>query len=384
MSFLPGLLVGLLPGAAAAWLVHRASGRSRAALEERTASLSREVEVLRGENRQDAATITAQAREIQNHRDLAVLLPEFVKQIFSARKPGELADYIARAVRHMTGTTGVGVFLADRTGRRLGLDFRTGLPGTIPERLVISVGEGHAGFAAETGRIISSEDICKESALTRKQIEDSAIPGYAPEMSAPMTSQGVLFGVICLSGIPRTATLVRERVRAIAAIGAAASENIRLLERFEIAADLDTETALPGANQLVPRLESELERAGRFNSPLSLIELQLPQGDLPDRLLAREVMRMCANHLKATMRNIDTGVRMSRDTFLLLLPGTGSEGLDIVVERLSRDLPGLANEEGDRIRSVRIRRLTVQPTDDLGVDTVRERLSALPFLDCNG
>ncbi len=379
MDFGLGALAGLFVGAIAVWRVWSSHSGRLKVLGERESALGRELAGLRQDSRRDAATITTQAREIQQHRDLAVLLPEFVKQIFSARKPEELANYIARAVKHMTGTQGISVFLADRTGRRLSLDFQEGMGDTLASHLVVEVGDGHVGFAAETGRIFGAEEFDKESALNKKHITETAVQGFAPELAAPMTSQGVLYGVLCLNGIPRTATLVRERIRAIAAIGAAANENIRLLERFEIAADLDPDTALPGRNQLVPRLEAELERAGRFTSPLSLIELQLPQGSLPDRLLAREVMRMCANHLKATMRNIDTGLRISRDTILLMLPGTGSEGLEIVLGRLAADLPGMTNEEGDRITSIRMRHLTCQPEDQLGSDAVRARLDGLEF-----
>jgi len=117
----------------------------------------------------------------------------------------------------------------------------------------------------------------------------------------------------------------------------------------------------------------------RFSSPLSLIELQVPQGSLPDRLLAREVMRMCANHLKAAMRNIDTGIRTSRDSILLLLPGTGEEGLEIVMSRLAREIPGTSNEEGDRIDSVRMRSWTCQPSDDLSVETALSMLDSAVF-----
>jgi hypothetical protein len=130
---------------------------------------------------------------------------------------------------------------------------------------------------------------------------------------------------------------------------------------------------------LRPRMDSELERVRRFSSPLSILEIQLPQSALTDRLLAKEVMRMCANHLKATMRNIDTGLRTSRDRILLLLPGTGPDGLASVVARLGVDVPGMTNEEGDRITSIRMRFLTCEPGEDLTVDPVLARLDGIDF-----
>ena len=381
MEYAIGAAAGLLLAAIVLGRPLHLSLSRRRLLEERNDLCIKEIDSLRNETREDAAKIGEQAREIQQHRDLAILFPEFVKQIFSARKAEELAAFIARAVKHMTGASGIAIFLADRTGKRLSLDFQEGLSDKLRTHLAFDVGQGHVGFVAETGRIFSAEEFRRETVLIRKQIESTAIPGYVPDFAAPMTSQGVLFGVLCLNAIPPSATLVRERVRAIAAIGAAANENIRLLERFEIAADLDPDTALPGRNQLNTRMESELERVRRFSSPLSLIELQVPQGSLPDRLLAREVMRMCANHLKATMRNIDTGIRISRDSILLMLPGTGADGLEIVTSRLAREIPGTGNDEGDRIDSVRLRSWTCEPTDDLSVETALSRLDSAVFQD---
>jgi len=379
LEYVVGAIAGFVLAAAVFLHFILLAGSRRKLLEERNDLCMKEIENLRRELKEDSEKNAGQAREIQQHRDLAILLPEFVKQIFSARKAEELAEFMARAVKHMTGAAGIAIFLADRTGRRLSLDFQEGLSDRLRTHLAFGVGEGHVGFVSETGRIFSAEEFRRESVLVKKQIESSAIPGYVPDFAAPMMSQGVLFGVLCLNSIPPTATLVRERVRAIAAIGAAANENIRLLERFEIAADLDPDTALPGRNQLSTRMDSELERVRRFSSPLSLIELQIPQGSLPDRLLAREVMRMCANHLKAAMRNIDTGIRISRDSILLLLPGTGEEGLEIVMSRLAREIPGTSNEEGDRIDSVRMRSWTCQPSDDLSVETALSMLDSAVF-----
>jgi len=374
------LLIGLFVGGGAAYLWASSSLRRRLqSAEERVNNLGRDISTLKHDNRDISATVTVQEKEIQQHRDLAILLPELVKQIFSARSSTELSDYVARAINMMTGTEKVAVFLADRTGRRLGLVEARGLTDVLSLPLALNVGDGHVGFAADTGRVFSSEDLAKESVLTRKQIEASAIPNYVPELAAPMTSQGVLYGVVCLNAIPKDATLVKERVRAIAAIGAASNENIRLLERFETAADLDPDTALPGKSQMRPRLDSELERVRRFSSPLSIIEIQLPQSASTDRLLAKEVMRMCSNHLKGTMRNIDTGLRTSRDRLLLLLPGTGADGLASVVARLGVDVPGMTNEEGDRVTSIRMRFLTCEPGEDLTVDPVLQRIDNLDF-----
>jgi GGDEF domain-containing protein len=227
---------------------------------------------------------------------------------------------------------------------------------------------------------MSREDFESESALVRKQIEQTAIPDYIPDLAAPMTCQGVLYGVVCLSDIPRGTSLVSERVRAISNVAASAFENIRLLERFETAADLDMDTGLPGPSQLQQKLESELERFRRFSSPLALIEARIPNAAVADRFLGREIMRMSATYLKNTMRNIDIGVKISADTILLLLPGTDLEGCSMVVSRLGQAMPELSDEEGDRVGSVELRSIALDPSEgNITADDVMDRLGQQTF-----
>jgi hypothetical protein len=129
-------------------------------------------------------------------------------------------------------------------------------------------------------------------------------------------------------------------------------------------------------------LELELERVRRFASPLSVIELEIPMASSSNRFLAREAMMIGANYLKATMRNIDTGVRMSRDRIVLILPGTDRPGVEKVVQRLGLEMPGLCASEGeDCLATVRTRFLTVEHEDDYSPDRIIDEISVMDFRD---
>jgi GGDEF domain-containing protein len=273
----------------------------------------------------------------------------------------------------------IAVFIADKTGQRLGLVRATGLEDRLRQPLSLEVGEGHIGFAAETGKLMTREDFEKQSALVKRQIEESALEGYVPDIVAPMTGQGVLYGAICMNCVPAGDAMARERLRAVSAIGAASLENIRLLDRFVSAADLDGETGLPAASSLQKKLDSELERVRRFESPLSIVELRFPRAASDDRFLARDVMLMCASHLKATLRNIDIGIRTRRDSVVLLLPGTDRQGLENVITRLGTDLVELCNESGERPGDVLIRSFYVEAGSSMGPEGVLESLDTLEF-----
>jgi GGDEF domain-containing protein len=184
--------------------------------------------------------------------------------------------------------------------------------------------------------------------------------------------------------IPITATLPRERMISIAAIGAAALEGIRLLGRFESAADLDPDTGLPGRGRLTPLLTQELERVRRFESPLAVMELVVERGSMEDRFRAREFMSIAANHLKAKMRNIDIGLRTGTDKITLLLPGTDQEGMESVMHKLLDGLPALKNDAGEKLGSVRLRYTVIDAGSHQEAEKVLGDLGSKAFISSIG
>jgi len=76
-------------------------------------------------------------------------------------------------------------------------------------------------------------------------------------------------------------------------------------------------------------LELELKRAYRGKQPFSLTLLSFPSGTQADRSLLV---------LQETLRDTDTVFRHSEASFLVFMPMTNKEGLEIVVERLKQSL----------------------------------------------
>lgn len=380
-----GLVAGLAGGLLIMWLIQIGVAKKKEAdFEERINDLKNNVTSLRLQQQESDARHTRFDLEIKKHRDLAILFPEFVKQIFSARTPDELANLVARSMKKLTDSQKIAVFLADVRGGKLGLVYSEGLGDVLKQPLVVNVGDGHVGFVAETGMVFEKKNLEKVSELTRNRLEKTAIPGFIPDIAAPMMSQGVLYGVICLVDIPITATLPRERIVSIAAVGAAALEGIRLLGRFESAADLDPDTGLPGSGRLVPLLTQELERVRRFESPMAVMELVVERGSMEDRFRAREFMSIAANHLKAKMRNIDIGLRTGTDKITLLLPGTDQDGMESVMHKLLDGLPSLKNDVGENLGSVRLRYSVIEAGSHQEAEKVLSNLDSKAFISSIG
>ncbi len=382
---LPGIIAGFTFGALMVWIMMKVqSGGKAKIVEERIGSLKNDITSLRYQQHEADANHTRFDLEIKKHRDLTIIFPDLVKQVFSARTPDELARLLARAMKKLTGCERIAVFLADVRGGKLGLVYLEGLGDILKQPLVVNVGDGHVGFVAETGMVFQKKNLDKESELTKKRLEKTEIPGFMPDIAAPMMSQGVLYGVICLVDVPSTAILPKERLVSIAAVGAAALEGIRLLGRFESASDMDPDTGLPGKGRLKPVLVQELERVRRFDSALAIVDLVIERGNIDDRFRAREFMSIGANHLKSTMRNIDIGLRTGTDKITLLLPGTDQNGMENVMQKLLDELPNLQNDAGEPLGSVRLRYLIVPAGKDEILEEVLDNLEHKAFISSLG
>ncbi len=381
----PGIIAGLAAGFLIMLIVMKTlSHKQSVDYEERVSSLKNDITSLRYQQLEADASHTRFELEIRKHRDLTILFPDIVKQVFSARTPDELANLLSRAMKKLTGCERIAIFLADIRGGKLGLVHIEGLGDILKQPLVVNVGDGHVGFVAETGLVFEKKNLQKESELTKQRLEKTAIPGFLPDIAAPMMSQGILYGVICLVDVPISAILPKERVISIAAVGAAALEGIRLLGRFESASDMDPDTGLPGSGRLKPLLIQELERVRRFDSPLSIVDLVIERGSIDDRFRAREFMSIGSNHLKATMRNIDIALRTGTDKITLLLPGTDQDGMENVMQRLLDDLPKLRNDAGDPVGTVRLRYLIVEAGKEETLENVIKNLENKAFISSLG
>ncbi len=356
-----GLITGLLVGAVAVYMVClNLMHKKEKVASEAAALLTRSVRRANSEISKLRLKEQEYEKGQQEGRDLIMLFPDLVKMIFTGRSSDEVVDYINRACQNLLKAGESAVFLSDRTGARLGLAASTGLSDILGEHMNLGLGDGFVGLAAETGRLLFRGELDKESVLVRRSMIMSDIPGFKPDYAAPMQVEGVLYGVITAGAFGGKDAMRRETLRALAAVGAAALENVRLLERFGRSSNLDAETGFMGKIALEPALENELERVERFGSSLAVIELQVESAEAEGSTTSRETMSVAAKHLFASLRNIDLGIRTGQGTIILLLPGTDADGVKSVTGKLGGELPILKGDNGTHVGSVQIRSIVVE------------------------
>jgi diguanylate cyclase (GGDEF)-like protein len=119
-----------------------------------------------------------------------------------------------------------------------------------------------------------------------------------------------------------------------------ALENARLHGRLQQEVVTDGLTELPNRRGFQQALETEVRRAERLNGDLGLIVADLDGfksvNDRHGHLAGDDVLVAFAEVLRETVREIDVAARYGGEEFAVLLPGTDTEGAELVAERLRR------------------------------------------------
>jgi GGDEF domain-containing protein len=97
----------------------------------------------------------------------------------------------------------------------------------------------------------------------------------------------------------------------------------------------DPETGLFDGPYATLKLDEEWKRAMRFHQPLSLLLLDLgPRLRSLDEATRRATLAEAAGVFLNECRDIDVLARFAPTVFLLLMPGTGPDGAEVVSKRI--------------------------------------------------
>lgn len=152
-----------------------------------------------------------------------------------------------------------------------------------------------------------------------------------------------------LSECPELRRAVAERDQARAALGeqqlavdkAVAERISQLVERnlrLQELADRDPLTGLVNRRSLRERLEAELARHHRYQTPFSLAIMDIDNfkrvNDTFGHVVGDEVIKTVGRALAAALRRVDTVGRFGGEEYLILLPNTAADPAASTIDRL--------------------------------------------------
>ncbi len=114
--------------------------------------------------------------------------------------------------------------------------------------------------------------------------------------------------------------------------------------RFEVLATIDPLTGCLNRRALVESLEQELDRARRYEFPVTVLMIDLDRfkaiNDTRGHLVGDAVLRQLGELLRREARSVDLVARYGGEEFVIVLPNTGSPGGLTFAERLRARIAG--------------------------------------------
>lgn len=273
-------------------------------------------------------------------RRLAILT-DVVKTANSILEPRKVIELVVEKIRQLIPSEAWSLLMVDEEKQELVFEAALGAKGREVAALRPKIGEGVAGWVAETGKPAIVNDAARDprfspSVDVKTSFETRSI------LCAPLVSRGRTIGVLEIlnkKGGPfnkRDLDLVLTLVEP----AAIAIENAILFQRTEQLTITDDLTRLFNSRYLNLYLGREIKRCKRHNIPLSVIFLDLDGfksiNDQYGHLAGSGTLTEVGGILALGVRESDILARYGGDEFVVVLPETPSAGALVIAERLRR------------------------------------------------
>ena len=296
---------------------------------------------------EEARTALELKAEIEKRATELQLLFDLSRTIAATLDLDEVLSLVTTEVPEKLGVNHFSVMLLTADGA---LEVRKAHPAASGiEGMRFEVGEGVGGHAAKERALHYAPDVEKEP-LFKKRGGDQK----GSLLSVPMVRSGELLGVLNFERPQVNAFTPRERDLFVAVadqIGLAV-QNARLHEQTVALSITDPLTGVPNRRFFYQQLNSELARAERFSTPVSMVMVDIDHfkqlNDHSGHSAGDEVLRKVAQLLRHNLRKVDTLARYGGEEFIVLLPQIGHDEAREVAEKLRRAVADTTFEQGKR------------------------------------
>ena len=269
------------------------------------------------------------------------ILTDIVKTANSILEPRKVIELIMGKIQQLIPSEAWSMLMVDEEKQELAFELALGAKGKDVSSYRVKMGEGVAGWVAQTGKPAIVNDAARDSRFTRKfdtktQFETRSI------LCAPLISRGRTIGVVEIinrvggrftqTDLDILLTLVEPCAIAI--------ENAMLFQRTEQLTITDDLTKLFNSRYMNLYIGREIKRCKRHGIPLSVIFLDLDGfkgiNDQYGHLAGSGTLAEVGSILAEEVRESDILARYGGDEFVVVLPETPPGGALVIAERLRR------------------------------------------------
>jgi len=324
------------PGARSAFALHLNELPSKAMLVSLVRDARRHVETAR-----KAADSSRRLRET-SHR--LQVLGEIVATANSILEPRRVLNVIMSRIQELIPSEAWSILLVDEETGDLTFEMALGEKGSDLSSTRIKMGEGVAGWVAQTGEAAIVNDVKRDKRFQHRfdvltRFQTRAI------LCAPLTSRGRTIGVVEIMNPSSGSRFTRKELNLLLTLvepAAIALENAILFQKTQRLAVTDDLTKLYNSRYLTSFLEEAIRRAKDEDGQLAVVFLDLDgfksindrHGHLYGSRTLSEVARIVGN----AVREEDVVSRYGGDEFVVILPDTDGAGAFKVAERIRRSL----------------------------------------------
>lgn len=270
------------------------------------------------------------------------LFHELGKALTSSLQLDQVLRTIMEKINEVLRPDTWSLLLMDPEKHELYFQIATGKGAEALKDVRIKVGQGLAGWVAESGEAVVVPDTSKDSRFFG-QVDERTKVATRSIVAVPVRFREQCLGVIelinCIGpeGFSQRDLALLEALADYAAI---AIENARHVQRIHELTITDDCTTLYNARHLNFMLDTELYRSHRYAFEFSLIFIDLDHfknvNDTYGHLMGSKLLAEIGAAIKEKCRLIDLAFRYGGDEFVLLLPQTSKENAVGVASRLHK------------------------------------------------
>ncbi|HLA77841.1 MAG TPA: sensor domain-containing diguanylate cyclase [Vicinamibacteria bacterium] len=285
--------------------------------------------------------------QLRKTTERLAILTDIVKTANSILEPRKVIDAIMAKIQQLIPSEAWSMLMVDEERKELSFELALGEKGKDVATFRVKIGEGIAGWVAQTGKPTIVNDTSKDPRFASRFDSETHFKTRSI-LCAPLISRGRTIGVVQVinrlggkfskTDLDLLLTLVEPCAIAI--------ENAILFQRTEQLTITDDLTKLFNSRYLNLYLSREIKRCKRHGIPLSVIFLDLDGfkgvNDQYGHLAGSRTLTEVGAILGEAVRESDILARYGGDEFVTVLPETPASGALVIAERIRKSIEGHA------------------------------------------
>jgi len=287
---------------------------------------------------------SASARGEQREAGEVAIFHELGKALTSSLQLDQVLRTIMEKINEFLRPDTWSLLLMDQNTNELYFQIATGVGAEALRDVRIKVGQGIAGWVAQSGEVVVVPDTSKDSRFFA-QIDEKTRMETRSIVAVPVRFRDQCLGVIeLINCVGAEGFGVRDLalLEALADYAAIAIENARHVHRIHELTIKDDCTTLYNTRHMHFTLDAEIYRSSRYSFEFSVIFIDLDHfkavNDTHGHLMGSRLLGEVGQMIKDSCRKIDFAFRYGGDEFVILLPQTSKENALRVAHRLHKHI----------------------------------------------